>query len=48
MLSDAKIKSAKAKDKPCKMNDGQGLYLQVAANGGSGGASSTASTTRRN
>ena len=34
MLSDIKVKSAKGKKKPYKLNDGQGLYLQVSANGG--------------
>jgi hypothetical protein len=34
MLSDIKVKSAKGREKPYKLNDGQGLYLQVTANGG--------------
>ncbi len=34
MLSDIKVKSAKSKKKPYKLNDGQGLFLQIAVNGG--------------
>lgn len=34
MLTDIKVKSAKAKDKPYKLTDGQGLYLQVTPAGG--------------
>ena len=34
MLSDIKVKSAKGKEKPYKLNDGQGLYLQVTPTGG--------------
>lgn len=32
-LSDLKVKSAKPKEKPYKLNDGRGLYLLVATNG---------------
>jgi integrase len=34
VLTDIKVKSAKAKDKPYKLTDGQGLYLQVTPAGG--------------
>ena len=33
MLTDAKIKAAKAKEKPCKLSDGEGLYLLIKPNG---------------
>jgi integrase len=34
MLTDIKVKSAKGKEKPYKLTDGQGLYLQVTPAGG--------------
>jgi hypothetical protein len=34
MLTDIKVKSAKAKDKQYKLTDGQGLYLLVTPQGG--------------
>jgi len=34
MLTDTKVKNTKAKEKPCKISDGQGLYLLLTPNGG--------------
>ena len=34
MLTDIKVKTAKSREKPYKMTDGQGLYLQVTPTGG--------------
>lgn len=33
MLNDTQCRQAKPKDKPCKLNDGNGLYLEIKPNG---------------
>jgi hypothetical protein len=45
-LTDAKIRNAKSGEKPIKLFDERGLYLEVSPAGGSGGGSSTASMAR--
>lgn len=47
MLTDVQYRNAKTDDKPLKLNDGKGLYLEVRPNGSSSGAIDTKSTARR-
>lgn len=47
-LADTAIRAAKPKEKPCKLTDGEGLYIEVASGGASGGVSSIVLTGRKN
>jgi hypothetical protein len=48
MLTDAKIRAAKPSDRPVKLFDSGGLYLEVSPAGAAGGASSSASRAEKN
>lgn len=47
-LTDTAVRNAKPQEKPVRLFDGGGLYLEVAPARASGGASSTALGARRN